>query len=96
MNKELYLFSGTNRFSLSLKGMFGWSVFYVSLYFCLCYTYIFSIRVRLIFRYKEELTAQQKQDIKLLIREKSHPKISSEILRELTQSKCRGENGIRS
>lgn len=44
-------------------------------------------------RYKEELTPEQKQEIKVLIREKNHPKISPEITRELTHSKCRGESG---
>jgi hypothetical protein len=45
-------------------------------------------------RYKEELTQQQKVELKHLTREKSHAKISSEINRELTHSKCRGESGM--
>lgn len=42
-------------------------------------------------RYKEELTAEQKKQLKYLLREKNHPKITPEIQRELFNSKCRGE-----
>lgn len=43
-------------------------------------------------RYKEELTADQKKQLKFLLREKTHHQITPEIQRELFNTKCRGED----
>lgn len=70
------------------------SFFAFSLHEPFYYFFLFSLTLYYqltLFRYKEELTADQKQEIKILIREKHHPKIAAEITRELTHSKCRGE-----
>ena len=47
-------------------------------------------------RYKEDLTKEQKDAIKSLIKVHSHPQISSEVRRELDNSCSRGEvlNGL--
>jgi len=42
-------------------------------------------------RYKDVLSQSQKQQIKLLIKEKNHPKISPEITREINSSKIEGD-----
>jgi len=42
-------------------------------------------------RYKEELEFEQKQQLKILLREKSHHLITPEIRRELFSTKCRGQ-----
>jgi len=42
-------------------------------------------------RYKEEIEAGQKQQLKSLLREKSHHKITPEIRRELFSTKCRDQ-----
>jgi len=42
-------------------------------------------------RYKEDITAEQKQQLKLLMRKHTHPQVSPEIRRELFSTKCRGE-----
>jgi essential nuclear protein 1 len=42
-------------------------------------------------RYKQDITAEQKGQLKLLLREHSHPRITQEIRRELFSTKCRGE-----
>jgi len=43
-------------------------------------------------RYKQEITLDQKKALKLLLREKNHPKITPEIRRELFSTKSRGED----
>eukprot|EP01127_Copromyxa_protea_P006923 TRINITY_DN16860_c0_g1_i1.p1 TRINITY_DN16860_c0_g1~~TRINITY_DN16860_c0_g1_i1.p1 ORF type:complete len:434 (+),score=115.16 TRINITY_DN16860_c0_g1_i1:181-1302(+) len=43
-------------------------------------------------RYKEEISAEQKHQLKLLLRERTHSKITPEIRRELFSTKCRGQN----
>jgi len=45
-------------------------------------------------RYKQDITAEQKQGLKLLIREKNHPKITEEIRRELFSTKSRGQENL--
>eukprot|EP01126_Amoeba_proteus_P026103 TRINITY_DN258_c0_g2_i4.p1 TRINITY_DN258_c0_g2~~TRINITY_DN258_c0_g2_i4.p1 ORF type:complete len:305 (+),score=52.87 TRINITY_DN258_c0_g2_i4:521-1435(+) len=45
-------------------------------------------------RYKEEITQEQKQQMKFLLREKCHPKITPEIQRELFSTRCRGEANL--
>jgi len=45
-------------------------------------------------RYKQALTAQQKQQLKELMRKHAHPQITAEIRRELFSTKCRGEPDI--
>eukprot|EP01123_Difflugia_compressa_P007751 TRINITY_DN2141_c0_g1_i1.p1 TRINITY_DN2141_c0_g1~~TRINITY_DN2141_c0_g1_i1.p1 ORF type:complete len:449 (+),score=87.20 TRINITY_DN2141_c0_g1_i1:55-1347(+) len=42
-------------------------------------------------KYKQDITMDQKQALKLLLREKNHPKITPEIRRELFSTKCRGQ-----
>jgi len=44
-------------------------------------------------RYKTDLTTEQKNELKLLLREQFHHKITPEIRRELFLSKCRGDIG---
>jgi len=45
-------------------------------------------------RYKQEITADQKKALKLLLREKNHAQITPEIRRELFSTKCRGEETV--
>ena len=45
-------------------------------------------------RYKEDLTAEHKEGLKLLLRKQFHPQITEEIRRELFNSPNRGENSI--
>jgi len=42
-------------------------------------------------RYKEDITAEQKQQLKLVMRKHTHAQITPEIRRELFSTKCRGE-----
>ena len=43
-------------------------------------------------RYKEDISPEQKQHLFILMQNKSHPKITPEIRRELANSKCRGDD----
>ena len=43
-------------------------------------------------RYKEDISHEQKQHLFILMQNQSHPKITPEIRRELTNSKCRGDD----
>jgi len=45
-------------------------------------------------RYKEDISPEQKQHLFILMQNQSHPKITSEIRRELANSKCRGDDVI--
>lgn len=42
-------------------------------------------------RYKTEMEAWQKDELKLLMRVQTHPKVTAEIRRELFSARCRGE-----
>jgi hypothetical protein len=44
-------------------------------------------------RYKEDMTPNQKAQVRQLFKRQHHHSISSEILRELNESKSRGEGG---
>ena len=43
-------------------------------------------------RYKEDLSMEQKQHLFILMQNQTHPKITPEIRRELSNSKCRGDD----
>lgn len=50
------------------------------------YVYIYNLNI---FRYKEDITSEQKEALMAVLKRHTHPEISDEIRRELVHSKSR-------